>query len=126
MSKNMGKEQFFHALHSLKILNLLNLAQKSLFCPVAPTGHSEEYSPMVSGCIYCQHENCANFWLLLLCIGRRAAISNCQNNHFFIEFHLSLLGLDFYTFQFYVLYLHCCGASEHPKTRASICRNDRK
>ena len=44
--KNMVKEQFFCALRGLKILILLNLAQKSLFCPKAPLGHSEEYSPM--------------------------------------------------------------------------------
>ena len=37
--KNMVKEQFFCALRGLKILILLNLAQKSLFChPLPPTG----------------------------------------------------------------------------------------
>ena len=44
--KNMVKEQFFCALRGLKILILLNLAQKSLLFPPPPTANSEEYSPM--------------------------------------------------------------------------------
>ena len=45
--KNMVKEQFFCALRALKILILLNSAQKSLLFPPPPLANSEEYSPMV-------------------------------------------------------------------------------
>ena len=44
--KNMVKEQFFCALRALKILILLNFAQKSLLFPPPPLANSEEYSPM--------------------------------------------------------------------------------
>ena len=47
LSKKHGKRAiFFCALRGLKILILLNLAQKSLFFHPPLLGHSEEYTPM--------------------------------------------------------------------------------